>query len=74
MALFRDKLVVPSAVTFLVAVALLDYRFQDVTLAPLVAIPLLVIAYFGGLWWALVPVTATTTLGALPQSVAAARA
>jgi diguanylate cyclase (GGDEF)-like protein len=53
MALFRDKLVVPSAVTFLVAVALLDYRFQDVTLAPLVAIPLLVIAYFGGLWWAL---------------------
>ena len=64
MGLLRHKLVVWYGVAFLVIIAAVDYRFSYVTLAPLVAIPLLVIAYYGGFWPAVaVALVAAATFG-----------
>lgn len=45
-----DGSVVVIALAVLVAVASADYHFSHVALAPIVAIPLIVIAYYGSLW------------------------
>ena len=50
MGLLRHRLFVWYAVAFLVVIAVVDYQFSSIALAPIVAIPLLVIAYYGGFW------------------------
>jgi|HubBroStandDraft_1064217.scaffolds.fasta_scaffold54319_2 diguanylate cyclase (GGDEF)-like protein len=64
MGLLRHRLFVWYGVVSLIAIVVVDHEFSTITLEPLVAIPLLVIAYYGGFWpGALLAILAAAAFG-----------